>query len=855
MMLNFKLAWQQLRSQWQSGDLRVLVLALVLAVTSITAVSFFTNRIASHLNNQGGMLLGGDAVIIADHAISAQYSAEAKQAGLQAASTLEFASMAINSDKNQLAEIKAIDDSFPLIGDFDVQFDKVQFAANNSMQHTQARPEKGPAKGPEKGEVWLEPRLANALNLQLGDKLELGASQFKVAGMLMREPSRGGDMFSFAPRVMMHASDVSATDLIQFGSRVKYQLLVAGDADKVKAFIGKMTPKLQRGERIEDVKTARPEIRSALDKAEIFLGLAAMVSVVLAIVAMLLASVPFVARSQETAALLRCFGASKASIENIMLLQTALLAALGGVVGCILGYAVQFILAHFAGRLFLESLPLPDLTPVFTGLVLSFAILFAIMLPHIRSLKNIPTINILRKNFILAHSKVWLNYLPVVLVVVAVVFWIAKTAKLALAFLAGIAGICLVAGVLAYGLALLLHRFSQSAGIGHNISNSVSLGMANLKRRLGLSIAQIIGFSLGAMVLMLLVMIKTDLMQSWQKSLPIDAPNRFIINIQQNQVEPVKTFIKQISANKSKPQANPQIFAMIRGRLVEKNGQPINAEMFTEERAKRLVSREFNLSSSAVMQTDNKLLQGRWWRADEASAPLLSLELDIAEVLNMKLGDTLTYDIAGDKITLTVTSIRKVEWDSMRANFFAVTPPQTLAKFSASYMTAFYLPKNQDNVLNGLLQQFPNFTVIDVASVMNQVRDIMSKLATAVSFVFGFCVLAGIIVLYAALVATRAARLQESTLLRVLGASRKQVTITMLTEFVSIAAVASIVAVLVASVLSYYLSRFVLDIPYQFNLSLALNVLAIALVLIPLAAWLVIRGYLNVAPKQLLNSI
>ena len=353
------------------------------------------------------------------------------------------------------------------------------------------------------------------------------------------------------------------------------------------------------------------------------------------------------------------------------------------------------------------------------------------------------------------------------------------------------------------------------------------------------------------MVLMLLVMIKTDLMQSWQKSLPVDAPNRFIINIQQNQVEPVKAFIQQASTE----QISPQVFAMIRGRLVEKNGQPINAEMFTEERAKRLVSREFNLSSAAVMQTDNKLLQGRWWRAGEAAAPLLSLEFDIAQALNIKLGDTLTYDIAGNKITLTVTSIRKVEWDSMRANFFAVTPPETLKAFSASYMTAFYLPKQQDIVLNSMLQQFPNVTVIDVASVMNQVRDIMNKLATAVSFVFGFCVLAGVIVLYAALVATRASRLQESALLRVLGASRKQVTITMLTEFASIAVVASIVAVFVASGLSFYLSRFVLDIPYQFNMSLALSVLAIAVILIPLAAWLVIRGYLNVPPKQLLNSI
>ncbi len=834
MSLNFNLAWQQLRSQWQAGDLRALVLALVLAVSSITAVNFFTYRIAAHLNNQGGMLLGGDAVIIADHAIPPQYRVEAKQHSLQSASTLEFASMAIKADKNILAEIKALDDNFPLIGDFDVQF-----SAEKSVQNVRTRP--------AKGEVWVEPRLANALNLKLGDQLELGATQLKVAGILLREPSRGGDIFSFAPRVMMHMDDVPTTELIQFGSRVKYQLVLAGNAEKLKQFTNKMTPNLQRGERIEDVKTARPEIRSALDKAETFLGLSAMVSVVLAIVAMLLASAPYVARSQEAAALMRCFGASKANIENIMLIQTAMLAAIGGVAGCLLGYLVQFGLAHFAGKLFLESLPAPNLTPVAMGLLLSFAILFAIMLPHIRALKNIPTIQILRRNFVLTPNKIWMNYLPVIIVITLLIFLLAKTSKLALAFLAGIFGICLVAGVLAYGLALMLHRLSQN----NIFDNIISLGMGNLKRRLGLSIAQIIGFSLGAMVLMLLVMIKTDLMQSWQSSLPVDAPNRFIVNIQQNQVEPVKKFVSQISPSES----NPQVFAMIRGRLLEKNDLPINAEMFTEERAKRLVSREFNLSSAAEMQTDNKLLEGRWWRADEAAAPLLSLEFDIAQALNIKLGDSLTYDIAGSKITLTVASIRKVEWDSMRANFFAVTPPETLAQFSASYMTAFYLPKSQDNVLNSMLQQFPNFTVIDVASIMNQVRDIMSKLATAVSFVFGFCVLAGVAVLYAALVATRSVRLQEASLLRAFGASRRQVTLMLLTEFASIAVLASIVAVLVASGLSYYLSRYVLDIGYQFNLPLALSVLVLALIFIPLTAWLVIRGYLNVAPKQLLNSI
>ena len=827
-----KLAWQQLFAQFKSGDLRVLLLALILAVTSFTAINFFTNRISAHLNAQGGMLLGGDTVIIADHPIPNLFSNIAKKAGLQTASTIEFASMAINNDKNQLAEVKALGAGFPLRGDF-----KVQFAANKSPINVTTIP--------KLNEVWLEPRLANALGIKLGDSLELGASQFKVAGILMREPSRGGDMFSFAPRLMMNSQDVAATKLIQFGSRVKYQVLAAGNAKQLAQFSKNVLPLIQRGERVEDVKTARPEIRSALDKAETFLGLSAMVSVVLSVVAMLLASGPFVTRAQESAALMRTFGANKTTVMKISLIQTAILALIGAVFGCLLGFLLQNILAISAGKLFLEILPAPTYTPILIGFTLSFSLLFSIMWPHIQTLKTIPAMRILRNDYAVNSLSTWRLYWPVVLSVVLLILWVAKTMQLALAFILGLLILCVITSAVAYGISQLLYSLSQR----NAFQNSLGFGLANLKRRLGLSIAQMIGFSLGAMVLMLLMMIKTDLMQAWQGSLPIDAPNRFIINIQPDQVVPVQTFIKDLGVK------SPQVFPMIRGRLVAKNNQLISANAFDNERAKRLVSREFNLSSAATMQADNKLLQGRWWRADEASAPLLSLEEDIAKVLNVAIGDTLTYEIAGSKITLTVTSIRKVEWDSMRANFFAVTPPKALDQFSASYMTAFYLAKNQDNALNKLLQQFTNFTVIDVASIMNQVRDIMQKLTTAVGFVFTFCIVAGLVVLYAALVATREARIRESALLRVLGASRAQTTQAFLIEFVCIGAVAALVAVIVASGLSFYLSRFILDIPYQFNGQLAFIAFSAALIFITLAAWLAIKSYLNVPPKQLLNSI
>ena len=829
----YKLAFNQLLAQYKSGDLRVLLLALVLAVSSITAVNFFTYRIAAHLNSQGGLLLGGDLAIISDHAISNQVVELAKGQSLNTTQTLEFASMAIVGEKNQLAEIKALSAGFPLRGNLEIKLS--ENAPTQSVQTI-----------PNKNEVWIEPRLANALKIKVGDKIELGASQLTVAALLTREPSRGGDMFSFAPRLMMNMDDVAATQLVQFGSRVKYQVLVAGQPVNVAQFATNITPKLQRGERVEDVKTARPEIKSALDKAEIFLNLSALVSVILSIVAMLLACQPFVTRAQETAGLLRCFGASTANIQLVMIWQVLLLATIGGVIGCALGYLLQQSLAYFAGQLFLENLPQGSITPFFIGMGLSVSLLLALLLPHIWALKTLPTSRILRQDLTITAASIWARILPLSVVIVSLILLLAKSFKLAAIFLAGIIGISTLTGLLAFLLAKLLLKTSFTS---INISQSIRFGLANLNRRLSLSITQIIGFSLGAMVLILLMLLKNDLLSAWQNSMPINAPNRFVINIQSNQVADLKAFELNNGIN------HAQVFPMIRGRLTAINHKPITPESFASERAKRLVAREFNLSSASSLQEDNTLLQGRWWLADEASKPYLSIEESIADALNIKLNDVLEYDIAGSKISLTVTSIRQVNWDSMRANFFAVTPADTLKNYPSSFMTAFYLPKQNDNNLNKLVQQFPNFTVIDVASLMLQVRDVMQKMQMAVSVVFGFCMVAGLAVLYAALIATRGARIQESALLRVLGASKAQMTISILTEFAAIGAVAAIVATAFASGLAYYLSRYVLDIAYQFNWALAVQSLLVAFVLVPLAAWLVIRHYLNVPPKQLLNSI
>ena len=835
MLLNLKLAWSQTLSLWRAGALRVLVFALVLAVSAITAVGFFTERVESALSQQGALLLGGDLGVLADHEIPAVFVERAQRQGLALTKTYEFPSMVVADELSQLVEIKAVDQGFPLRGD--LTLGSTAFGAGQIVK-----------SAPASGEAWIEPRLANLLDLKVGDQITVGEKNLLVSAMLLREPSRGGDMFSFAPRLMMSAQDLPATKLIQYGSRVKYQLLLSGDLKKIERYHAQMKPQLARGERIEDLRNARPEIKLALDKAEQFLGLSAMVSVILAMAAMLLSSMPYIKQSLDTFALMRCFGALQNTVLQVLALQTLLIAFFSALTGIAIGYAAQIGLAKLAGSLFVEALPPASLAPVLTGLAASLAMMMAVVLPHAWQMRKLTAMNILRRETLVQPISAQTKFLPAALVMTAMVVWQAQDLKIAISTMLAILALCFVVFIFAYGMvffAKALIRLSPQ----NKSASTMMVGVQGLKTRIALSTVQTIGFSMGLMVLMLLALIRGDLISNWQASLPEDAPNRFVINIQPQQIDGIKTFFNTQQIH------DTSVFPMVKGRLVKINDEAVKSSQWQEERAKRLAEREFNLSWAATMQSDNKLVAGRWWLPDEHGQPYLSLEQDLAKTLGIKLGDKLTFDVAGNPLKLTVTSLRKVDWDTMRANFFAVTPPGVLDGFAASYISSFHLPLGADLSLNQLVKQYPNLTVIDIAALMQQVRGIMLKMSSTVEYVFIFSLITGVAVLYAALVATRDERLTEATLMRVFGASRRQVSMAYFTEFVLIGFAAALVATVAANVLAYYISIKVLDIPFQFNLTLAITTMLIATTAIPLAAWLGLRGFLNIPPRQLLNSI
>ncbi|OAJ71215.1 hypothetical protein A7976_07220 [Methylobacillus sp. MM3] len=823
-------ALKQLRSAWRAGEIRVLLFALVLAVAAMTAVGFFADRIESALGRQGGMLLGGDLVVVSDRLLPEEFTAEAHKLGLRVAQTMEFPSMIMLGEEGRLAEIKAVSPTYPLRGRLTIADEPFGDARK--------------ADGvPAPGEIWIEPRLASLLGAKKGDALAVGERQLKVAAILQEEPARGGDMFSIAPRLMMNANDVASTGLIQYGSRVRYRLLLAGEPAALDEFRQWAQGRLERGSRIEDVSGARPEIRSALEKSRQFLGLASMASVILSMVAMSLAGLRYVRRHLDTCALMRCFGASQNRILQVFLVQAFVLGFAGSLLGCLFGFAAQEVLARLAGGLFLEKLPAPGWTPAFGGLLAGMAAMLGVMLPHLLRLRGVPALRILRKD--LGENAVvsWLAWLPGIAVMLGLVFWSARDAKLGWIVLGGLVALLLVACAVAAGTGYLLRQVAATSG------GTWRVGIANLLQRPGVGIAQVAGFSLGLMAMALLTIVRGDLLDNWHASLPPDAPNRFVINIQPSQMESMRQFFVQEQL------APPEIFPMVRGRLVAINDHPLDTGRYVDERARRLAEREWNLSVAETMQKDNRIVAGRWWTASERGQTLISLEEGIATTLGIKLGDRLTYDIGGQRIDLKIQSLRKVEWDSMRANFFAVTPPGVLEKFPASYITSFHLPAGREDVLNRLVRSQPNLTIIDVEAILAQLRGIMDRMTLAVEFVFAFCMLTGIAVLYAALSATQDERIREVAVLRVFGASRRQVRATVLVEFAGIGLLAGLVATIGASLLAWVISDRLLQIPYAFNPWLAMLTIGAGLLLVPAAAWLGVRRIVHVSPRQVLQSV
>jgi putative ABC transport system permease protein len=791
-------ALRLLARDWRAGEMRVLAAALVIAVASMTSVGFFTDRIHVAMQQQTGELLGADLVLLSSAAPPAAWTAQADAHALRHAMTLSFPSVVLAGERTQLMEVKAVSSGYPLRGVL-----RVALTGYGVEMPTDSIPEAGTA--------WLDARALNTLGLVVGDVVRLGTLDIRVTKVLAYEPDRGGDFFSIAPRLLMNVADVPRTGLLGPGSRVSYRLLLAGRRDALQSLRDRLQPGLVAGQRFLDASDARPELKSALERAQRFLGLAALVSVILAGVAVASATRRYVARHLDSSALMRCFGATQNQITLLFSLQILVLGLVASLVGCALGYAAQEVLARLLAGIISGKLPAPSAWPVLVGVLTGLITLAGFSLPSLLRLKTVPPQRVLRRDMGPLPTRSITLYGAALAAMALLLVWQAADAQLAMYVIGGVMAALLVLTLSAYLLVRALGVLRGSVGVAWRY------GMANIARRSGASVAQVAAFGIGIMLLLLLSLVRGDLLSAWERTLPQDAPNQFLINILPEQVPAVRQFLAQRLQDSGVTRGAPLLHPMVRARLTAINGREVLPEEYTDDRARRLLEREFNLSWGDTLQADNHIVAGQWWGRAGRGRTELSVEQGLATSLGLRLGDELTYRIADRELRVRITSLRTVSWDSFRANFFVLTPPGVLEDYPATYITSFYLPPTNRDLLGALVRAFPNVTIIDVDAMMTRVRSIMQRVNLSVQYVFLFTLLAGLTVMYAAIQSTRDERVHESALLRTLGASRRQLLQGLAAEFMLLGLLAGVLASFVATLAGYVIARQVFHFDYAFD--------------------------------------
>jgi putative ABC transport system permease protein len=813
---------------WRAGELRILAVALVIAVASVTSVAFFADRIGQALERDAHQLLGADLVLASDHPWRDEVAAQIRGHGLQDAAAVNFMSMAMANGQNLLAGVKAVTPAYPLRG-------RLRTAP------APGAPDAAAERGPQRGTVWIEERLVAALNAPVGAKLKLGRAEFEVAAVLTLEPERSANFFNIAPRLMMHADDVAATGLVQPGSRVTYYLYAAGPQDRVRALEAALKMRLERGQRLDNLETGRPEVRQSIERGRSFLALTALLAAILAGVAIALGTRRFVERHMDGCAVLRCLGATQGKLVALYGMEFAILALIACAAGVALGAAAQAAITEALAGIMKTDLPAPSLLPAAQGFLVGLVLLLGFALPPLIQLKNVPAVRVMRRESGAMQRGTLAAYGTGFFALCGLLVWQAGDLKLGVSVVGGFAAAVVVFFAVAWGALRLLTR----QWVVRLFGRRMRYGLANLRRHARGNAVQVASLALGLTAVLLLTFTRNDLVDAWRRAAPPDAPNRFLIGVQPDQLAAVKTFFDERKI------AVPDLYPMVRGRVVAHNGKPVSEADYTEERARRLIEREFNLSYLDAPPAHNRVTAGSWFAP---AARELSVEEGIAQRLGWKLGDELTWSIGGESFSARISSLRKLRWDSMKINFFVIAPPQLLAGYPASYVSAFRLEPGQEPAVNELAARFPNLTVVDVGAALRQGQAVIDQMIGAVQFIFLFALGAGLLVLYAALVATEDERRREAAVMRVYGASRAQVAGSQRAEFLAMGLLAGILATLGAALIGQLLARrvFELDLPPSPELWLAGPLAGLAL--LSLNAWLSARKVLRASPAITLRE-
>ena len=776
-----------IRQDLRSKELKWLLVALIISVSALTSVSFLADRMHRAFEFDARQLLASDLLIAADQPLPAQLIEEAQSRQLRIAQTVVFPSMATAGEHSKLASLKAVSPEYPLRGSLQVE-----------QVNSQA-----PTLSPVSGTVFVEPALLTNLHTKVGDSLRLGDRQFLISGVLTRELDRGAAFMNFAPRVMMSLDDLKSTGLISLGSRVTYRLLLAGSDNQIAAYQQWANRYIEtqnfRGLRIETLENAQPTMRKTLEKAEQFLSLIALLTAMIAAVAIGLSARRYMVGQADACAALKCFGATRATILKKQIKTLLTLGVVAAIVGSTLGYLVQEVLTGLLGNLLLGNLPSISIGPILWSILFTWVLLFGFAGPPLLGLANVSPMRLIRKEFELATlATAWVALLAIT--TCAFLIWVAaRDWKLALWVGLSFAGAIVIFSAAARGVLWLLSKINPQ-------NFALRFTITAMGRRAGFAVMQITALGIAMMAILMILLLRQDLLNAWQGNIPVDAPNRFMINIQGDQKVGITQTLE--AGGVSKPDFSP----MVRGRLVELNGRDISSADYSEENAKRLIDREFNLSYTEQLPLGNRIVSGKWISGD---SPQVSIETGIAKTLKLKLGDQMTFEVAGEKISAPITSLRKLDWGSMRVNFFVIMPSSQLSALPQSWITSYYQNPNKETLDFQLSQAYPNLTLVDVSASLKQIQDVLNKLSAALGLLFAFTIVAAILVLIAAIAATQDERYRNAALLKAMGASRAVLTQIARIELLVIGFTAGLLAGIASGLAAWALGRFVMEIEFN----------------------------------------
>ena len=816
-------AARSLRREFRHAELATLAAALVLAVAALCAVATLASRVERAIVASAAELIGGDLSLTASHELPQALVEQASRRGLATSHLADFPSVVFAGDASRLADIRAADSAYPLRGVLAIR----EADGAERIVH-----------GPAPGTVYAESAVLAALDVGVGKPLRIGGRDLTIAGEITRAPD-SGNLFRLAPRVVMNIADAESIGLLAAGSRARHRLLLAGDESSLTGYAEAIKAQLPPGAELTTVKEAQQNLAGAFERGGSFLRLAALLAALLSGVAVALAAQRFARRKREEVALLRCLGASRAEILLALLLELLLLALPACLLGLLLGLGLQQIVFVLAGDLLPGATPSIPWQPPLAAFAIGVAVLFGFALPPLLRLRDVEPMRVFRRDDSARAGRFDALYL-LPLGVAGLLIWLgAGDAQLALTLALGFGGVALATLL----LGVILLRFVRSGGA--RLSGALRFGLANLARRRALSLVQASALALSLTAFALLAVVGPSLLASWRAELPADTPNYFLINLQDDQRVPMQQQLAALGAS------NVNVLPLAVGKLVAINGKVPKAEDFPDRRAANWINGETRLSWSAELPPANRLLQGRWFSANE-TAPQVSVDKMWVDMFWLKLGDELTLRIGERDIAAKLTSIRGVRWDSFRANFFLMLDPATGSALAHSYIASFHLPPNVS--LAAFSQALPNVSLIDLNQILDRVRDIIGRVSRAVIWVLGFSLAAGLLVLLAALAATADERRFEAALLRTLGAHSAQLSSAVLGEFTALGLVAGSIAAIGSGAIGIALARRVFHFgEYVPPFGLLLAVVLCAAALVALAGWLGTRRVARTSPVAVLR--